>query len=76
MADYIDIVFDGPPGPVSGRFVEVQLPDGASAKIGVWRDEGEGLWSLRISADEIARAGGNELSFTDVHIETNERARG
>ncbi len=34
------IRFDGPPGPVSGRFIEVER-DGASISIGEWRDDGD-----------------------------------
>lgn len=43
---YIDIVFDGPPGPISGRFVEVER-DGASIGIGEWVQQDD-LWMLRI----------------------------
>lgn len=35
----IDIVFDGPPATVSGRFVEVETPDGAGVRIGQWIDD-------------------------------------
>lgn len=45
---FIDIVFDGPPGPESGRFVEVEGPDGAGRKVGEWIDRGDGMWALRI----------------------------
>jgi hypothetical protein len=43
------IVFDGPPGAVSGRFVEVETPDGASVNAGEWHERDDGLWELRIS---------------------------
>lgn len=45
---YIDVVFDGPPGPKSGRFVEVEDADGAGIHVGQWIDRGNGLWALRI----------------------------
>jgi hypothetical protein len=45
---FIDIVFDGPPGPESGRFVEVENEKGASISCGVWIDRGDGLHALRI----------------------------
>lgn len=45
---YVDIVFDGPPGPESGRFVESENMEGASVKAGTWIDRGNGLWALRI----------------------------
>lgn len=32
----IRIVFDGPPGPESGRFVEVEDEDGNSISVGTW----------------------------------------
>ena len=42
----IHIVFDGPPGPVAGRFVEVETPDGRSIKVGEWRERPDGYWAL------------------------------
>lgn len=46
----IDIVFDGPPGPEPGRFVEVETMEGASIRVGRWIDRGNGLWALRLTA--------------------------
>jgi hypothetical protein len=51
--DYIDVVFDGPPGPVPGRFIEVESPDEASVSIGEWIERPSGCWALRIKRDEI-----------------------
>lgn len=45
----IDIVFDGPPSPPSGRFVEVESPPGKSIRFGEWLNRG-GLWVLRFKA--------------------------
>ncbi len=45
----INIVFDGPPGPVSGRFVEVETDDGAGIRVGEWIKRPDGLWALRIT---------------------------
>lgn len=51
---YIDIVFDGPPGPESGRFVEVENEQGQSISTGEWvdpatnPDEMNMLWRLRL----------------------------
>ena len=45
---FVDIVFDGPPGPVAGRFVEVENMDGASVGVGEWIDRGDGYWALRL----------------------------
>ena len=47
----IDIVFDGPPGPESGRFVEVER-DGTSISIGEWVHREDGYWVLRIPDPE------------------------
>lgn len=44
----IDVVFDGPPGPEAGRFVEVEDLSGKSVGVGQWIDRGNGLWALRI----------------------------
>lgn len=42
------IRFDGPPGPVSGRFVEVEDQYGASIPIGDWVKEDDGTWLLHV----------------------------
>ncbi len=44
----IDVVFDGPPGPVSGRFIEVEDESGAGLKIGDWIEREDGYWVLRL----------------------------
>lgn len=48
MGDEIRIVFDGPPGPTSGRFVEVEDEHGRSINAGEWVERDDGLWELRI----------------------------
>jgi hypothetical protein len=45
----INIIFDGPPGPESGRFVEVETDDGHSINAGEWCQRLDGLWALRIT---------------------------
>jgi hypothetical protein len=45
---YFDVVLDGPPGPVSGRFVEVENESGESIRIGEWVERPDGYWVLRI----------------------------
>jgi len=52
-ADYIDIVFDGPPGPSGCRFVEVETPTGESVKVGTWINRGGGHWALRILKRDV-----------------------
>ncbi len=44
----INVIFDGPPGPEAGRFVEVEDADGKSIHAGEWIERSDGLWSLRI----------------------------
>lgn len=44
----IRIVFDGPPGPQSGRFIEVEDMKGKSFNAGEWRQISEDLWALEI----------------------------
>lgn len=51
VADYVDIVFDGPPSHESGRFVEVENSEGASIKFGEWVHREDGYWALRINRD-------------------------
>jgi hypothetical protein len=45
---YIDILFDGPPGPTSGRFVEVEDANRASVDVGNWLQREDGYWVLRV----------------------------
>lgn len=47
--NHFDIVFDGPPGPDAGRFVEVEDADGRSITLGKWLQRPDGYWVLRIS---------------------------
>ena len=46
----IDIVFDGPPGPESGRFIEVEKLDGKGVKTGEWIERMDGYHVLRLTA--------------------------
>jgi len=45
---YIDVVFDGPPGPESGRFVELEDDHGRSIDLGEWIQRPDGFWALRL----------------------------
>lgn len=45
---YIDLVFSGPPGPESPRFIEAEDAGGRSISIGTWIERPDGLWALRI----------------------------
>ena len=46
----VRVVFDGPPGPTCGRFVECETSDGASVNAGDWHEREDGLWELRMLA--------------------------
>ena len=80
----VDIVFDGPPGPESGRFVEVESPPGKSIKFGEWLQRDDGYWVLRINAlnppsrDREALEGVTVYQCTngDLYILTNENLVG
>ena len=48
---FTDIVFDDPPGPVCGRFIEVEDEHGASIRFGEWVQRDDGLWALRLPAN-------------------------
>jgi hypothetical protein len=52
---FVDIVFDGPPGPESGRFVEVENQHGRSVNVGEWIHRPDGVWALRISPSDITK---------------------
>lgn len=43
----VEVLFDGPPGPKGGRFVEVEV-DGHSSRLGVWVEKGR-YWALRFN---------------------------
>lgn len=45
---WLDIVFDGPPGPVTGRFVECEDQQRHGVSIGEWVHRDDGFWVLRI----------------------------
>lgn len=46
----LHILFDGPPGPDAGRFVEVEDDCGKSVNAGEWNKRSDGYWELVISA--------------------------
>jgi len=84
MAEYLDVVFDGPPGPQSGRFIEVETNTGRSVSFGEWVKREDGYWALRIwgkphchvagttigrDIDECARCG-HDIRHP-IHAETN-----
>jgi len=56
LVEFIDVVFDGPPGPTSS-FVEVEDHRGHAIKVGEWIDRGDGMWALRIPMQPPAEVG-------------------
>lgn len=52
MNGELHILFDGPPGPESGRFVEVETADGQSVCAGRWEQRGE-FWHLILTKHDI-----------------------
>ncbi len=48
----LHIVFDGPPGPESGRFVEVETKGGFSVRVGEWHQRGK-FWVLVLTTDDF-----------------------
>ena len=46
----VHLVFDGPPGPEAGRFVEAESISGQSLNIGSWFQREDGYWALEIQA--------------------------
>jgi hypothetical protein len=62
---YVDVVFDGPPGPVTGRFIETEDDQGNGWGRGSWHDRGDGTWALRIPvAPKRPIPPGHLFSFT------------
>ena len=54
----IQILFDGPPGPNPGQFVEVENDQGKSINAGQWVERDDGLWALQITfTGELVAAG-------------------
>lgn len=49
MENYIDIVFDGHPGPGTATFVEAESPAGESVSVGEWIQREDGTWALRLT---------------------------
>ncbi len=52
MSAYIDIVFDGLPGPEGPRFIEVENDQGASINAGEWIERDDGFAALRIDREK------------------------
>lgn len=76
------VVFDGPPGPEGGRFVEVEDAKGRSVNVGEWVERGDGTWALNITiapqsaapvpppnvAFRFAIVNGKRVEFDDLKV--------
>lgn len=56
LPKHIDIVFDGPPGPEAGRFVEVEDSDAKGVNFGEWIKREDGYWVLRFDPRQPLRS--------------------
>jgi hypothetical protein len=45
---YVDLVFDGPPGPTSPKFVELEDDRKHSINMGEWFERMNNRWALRL----------------------------
>ena len=67
----INIIFDGPPGPTSGHFIEVETDDGMSIKVGEWLQEGP-YWKLRIT--KLPSLGCDKCGYYNITAENSDVA--
>jgi hypothetical protein len=67
MDQHVDIVFDGPPGPEAGRFIEVEDANGNSIRFGEWIQRKDDVWVLRITRTDFASAQIKHASDCRVH---------
>lgn len=66
---FIDIVFDGPPGPESGRFIEVEDESRASVRFGEWIHRDDGCWALRIRASPPLASVASEIDAESLVLQ-------
>ncbi len=73
---FVDVLFDGPPAPVSGRFIEVEDESGRSINAGAWIDR-DGYWALRIDTRSPGLDAASRviacISSTDAHSDAFNR---
>jgi hypothetical protein len=51
--EVIHVVFDGPPaGSESGRFIEVETPEGKGLSRGEWVQRQDGYWALVLTLEK------------------------
>lgn len=69
MSSAINIVFDGPPGAVPGRFVEVEDDTGASVSVGQWINRPDDTWVLRIETPSLTSSVHHEHTHPQWGVE-------
>lgn len=87
MENAIVIRFDGPPSQQGGRFIEVENLEGASIKVGEWRQDGDD-WLLviersqqeaapefNLESEYVSEPKGEEMNMQDVRNAVNEANR-
>lgn len=64
MIKEINVIFDGPPGHHSGRFIDIEDENGRSLCIGKWIPDGESglFWKLRFTPLDFYTLAELELS--------------
>lgn len=64
MSEVIRLIFDGPPSPTAGRFIEAENEAGASIRVGEWKEHRniEGWWELVIDLDRMRSAAAPETA--------------
>jgi hypothetical protein len=55
MTEYVDIVFDGPPGRDGPRLIEVENDKGQSISLGAWLQRPDGYWVLRFDRNALTK---------------------
>jgi len=60
-ADYVDLLFDGPPGPEGQAFVEAVDPHGNGVSVGEWiKMDDDPYWRLRVRGARTDEKKGSE----------------
>ncbi|MES2904568.1 MAG: hypothetical protein V4696_10320 [Pseudomonadota bacterium] len=64
--EMLHFVFDGPPGPEAGRFIECETPDGRSVRAGEWHKREDGYWELRVPIASMPKHSGDTTTVERV----------
>lgn len=61
----VHVVFDGPPGPEAGRFIEVETLDGVGITVGTWVHRDDGYWVLELDVIPRVRTPSRSQAMSD-----------